>query len=644
MRRLITFLSIGLVVGMVSEGLATIIYIPGDWVPIQIGIDGAANGDTVLVAEGHYHQRINFHGKGILVTSKFMIDGDTLHIKNTIIDGDSAGRVVTFANGEDSSSIIQGFTIQNGAANTGGGIYCYGSSPTITNCIISGNTADNGGGVCCIGSATIGSATIANCTISENTTTGNGAGVYLDSGGSATITNCTISGNTGHEGGGVCCTGYSPTIANCTISGNTASWGGGVFSFMSDFLTITNCIISGNTAHPRGGGVLLAYCTATISNCIIWGNIATLAGGGVHYLFDNWSTITNCTISGNTADWGGGVYLEHVSSNPIIITNCILWGDTAASDQEIYAFYEEVAVSYSDIEGSWPGEGNIDCDPSFCYPDTANYYLAVNSCCVAAGENGEEIGALGIGCGCITMPIMGTGSDIAFEGGSPEGGLCTLAVLNFQSERLDSVRICLYTKTLPPEIPEGSKSVHRYYSIIPLPEDSSFETTLTLFYGQSEFDNSGLLDETELGLCSYDESESTWTFRGGSVDTAANLVSLSGVTEFSLWTITDSSNIVVGLSASDKANELARVFSLSQNYPNPFNATTEIKYALPKGCYVRLEIYNILGQKVATLIERRQKAGYKTARWDASPFSSGIYFYRLRAGDFVQTKKMVVLK
>jgi len=85
-------------------------------------------------------------------------------------------------------------------------------------------------------------------------------------------------------------------------------------------------------------------------------------------------------------------------------------------------------------------------------------------------------------------------------------------------------------------------------------------------------------------------------------------------------------------------------FILSQNYPNPFNPITEIKYALPKDSYVRLEIYNLLGQKVASLVDGKQKAGYKTARWDAGSFSSGVYFYRLQAGSFVQTRKMVLIK
>jgi len=90
--------------------------------------------------------------------------------------------------------------------------------------------------------------------------------------------------------------------------------------------------------------------------------------------------------------------------------------------------------------------------------------------------------------------------------------------------------------------------------------------------------------------------------------------------------------------------ELPRSFLLMQNYPNPFNPITNIKYSLPKDCLVNLEIYNILGRKVATLVDGKQKAGYKVARWDAGSLSSGIYFYRLRAGDFVQTRKMVLLK
>jgi len=89
---------------------------------------------------------------------------------------------------------------------------------------------------------------------------------------------------------------------------------------------------------------------------------------------------------------------------------------------------------------------------------------------------------------------------------------------------------------------------------------------------------------------------------------------------------------------------LPKEFALSQNYPNPFNPMTQIRYALPRDCQARLEVYNVVGQRVATLVDGKQKAGYKTVKWNASSFSSGIYFYRLQAGDFVQTRKMVLLR
>lgn len=103
-------------------------------------------------------------------------------------------------------------------------------------------------------------------------------------------------------------------------------------------------------------------------------------------------------------------------------------------------------------------------------------------------------------------------------------------------------------------------------------------------------------------------------------------------------------SIRVGIYAQEEGSTLPKTFALSQNYPNPFNPITVIRYALPRNCWVRLELYNILGQKVATLVDGQQKAGYKIATWDASSFSSGIYFYRLKAGDFMEARKMALLR
>ncbi|MFZ5981507.1 MAG: PKD domain-containing protein, partial [Candidatus Zixiibacteriota bacterium] len=85
-------------------------------------------------------------------------------------------------------------------------------------------------------------------------------------------------------------------------------------------------------------------------------------------------------------------------------------------------------------------------------------------------------------------------------------------------------------------------------------------------------------------------------------------------------------------------------FGLGQNYPNPFNPTTAIEFNLPQAAYVTLEVYNVTGQKVAVLVDRYMGAGTHATQWDAGSYSSGVYFYRLTAGNYTETKKMVLLK
>ena len=88
----------------------------------------------------------------------------------------------------------------------------------------------------------------------------------------------------------------------------------------------------------------------------------------------------------------------------------------------------------------------------------------------------------------------------------------------------------------------------------------------------------------------------------------------------------------------------AQDFHLEQNYPNPFNPTTNIRFSIEKPGMVSLKIYNVLGQEVTTLLNKELKAGTYTFNFDGSKLSSGIYFYRIRSGNFVQTNKMVLLK
>ncbi len=103
--------------------------------------------------------------------------------------------------------------------------------------------------------------------------------------------------------------------------------------------------------------------------------------------------------------------------------------------------------------------------------------------------------------------------------------------------------------------------------------------------------------------------------------------------------------IVVSLLVSNEDSELDReYFNLLQNYPNPFNPSTVISFSISSSSIVKLSVYNMLGQEVATLLNSQFSAGSHSISFDATSLSSGIYLYRIQAGKYVQTKQMMLIK
>jgi parallel beta-helix repeat protein len=202
-----------------------------------------------------------------------------------------------------------------------------------------------------------------------------------------------------NSGGGMYNNAGSPTVSNCTFLSNKAGNGGGMANCSSSNPTLTNCRFSGNRAG-FGGGIYnyFSFSNPTMVNCNFTGNFGNTGGGMYNYL--SIPVLSNCTFADNSADSGGGMCNDSFSDT--VLTNCILWGD---APEEVIALNSSTpVVTYSDVQGSWAGTGNIDTDPCFvqsgCWDDNGtagdsnddswvagDYRLRPDSPCIDVGDN-----------------------------------------------------------------------------------------------------------------------------------------------------------------------------------------------------------------------------------------------------------------
>ncbi len=558
---------------------------------IQEGIDAVAEGGTVYVAPGTYagvgNRDLDFDGKAFELIGT---DGQD----NTIIDCEGAARGFYFHSGEVTTAVVQGFRVQNGVGDYGGGVYCNDSSPTLTDCTFEANEATSGGGIACYGSS---SPTLTGCTFSGNLSA-RGGGMYCHSS-SPTLTGCTFSDNVGSTyGGGMYCSISSPTLENCTFSGNVASStsvgtsGGGVACIRSS-PALTDCTFSGNVSSYHGGGM---YCSSssspTLTGCTFSGNVASYHGGGM-YCSSSSPALTDCIFSSNNAFQGGGMYC-YSSSSPTV-TDCTFSGNLSARGSGMYCHRSSPTLTgctFSDNVGS-TYSGGISC-----------YYSSpILENCTFFG-NAASSSSYGGGMDCFSSSPTLENCIIAF---SPSG----MAVSCYSGS--EPVLVCcdIYGNAGGDWVGciAALYGVNGNFSMDPLfcdPETGDF--TLR--------DDSPCLPENN-SCC-----ELIGAYGLGSCPT--------GVPEI--------------------PEEMTNSFALYPASPNPSEQITTIAFDLPEPTAITLAVFDVAGRRVKTLAEDKGfPAGRHTLRWDGSDDSgktaaSGVYFYRIEAGGRKLTERVVLLR
>ena len=414
----------------------------GDYATIRAAINAADNGDIIVLEPGLY---INFGNQDITMVDKILTlqsrnPNDPVVVADTVIDcqGDAPAWSTHWAIGAESSgapthltlaglTIRNGWDVGNGCAvrcdnadldvtnctfqnnrtfdSLGGAVYCHNSRARFTGCTFSNNSSDvlHGGAIYSVASQL----DFTNCSFEAST------GCALETYDcQLTLTNCAFRNNKGKDGGAIRCQGdttpetTSLTLTRCIFAGNSSSTqGGALYLHNTKTITISACTFSTNTADQDGGAIYNYRTSPTVLSCLFAGNTAVGSGGAIQNLAGSSPNLLNCTLVANAAGKGGAV-ASLAGSNPRV-SSSILWGNTATQGNSVYVGSwvwgtppnGTATVAFCDVEGgrnsaftepgcglTWDSASNLDQDPLFVAPTTADYHLSPGSPCINAGD------------------------------------------------------------------------------------------------------------------------------------------------------------------------------------------------------------------------------------------------------------------
>ena len=575
--------------------------------------------DNLIIENSHSH-----NGGGL---SLFRVDGPT--VSNLIVRNNTAslmgGGIFVYAADVTMSGIeiydnycIGAYADDCGNdCGHGGGLFLNQSWGTYDEMYIHDNTASmNGGGVW----SSFGSAwTMTNSTISNNVAPYNGGGFgFWDHNGeglNATLINVTVENNVAQQGwwvgygGGVWANNSSTVFEDCSFINNVANNNGGAVNYWggSSSPVFKNTIFDGNSSPSYGGAIYIAEDAGgfQVEYCTFVDNSTSVNGGAIQT--NKSGTVINSTFYGNTTGEYGAISIG--TEGPWVdVYNSILWNDNIS--HELGGYVGGFTVMHTDIQesgnadydGYWTGNGNIISDPLFTDAENGDFTLLPASPCIDAG----------------TADTDGNGTDDIFDfyGYAPDMGA---------HEFLTSTEGLQYFIQGTQVILAWNPMEDIQYYLIERSTDENFESdVMSQYITQPTYTD----DDLDYNVMYYYRVSGFIGYWSG----WSNVVS-----------------VMIETVSTDEENGLPKAFAVHQNFPNPFNPTTTLRYDLPEDGMVNVTIYDMMGRIVNHLVNGHQSAGYKTTEWNGTnsmgePVSAGMYLYQINAGQFQQTKKMILLK
>lgn len=514
-------------------------------------------------------------------------------------------------------TIKHGFSQGAGEVNNGGGVYIYQTDPRIRNCVFDSCTGDNGGGIYCAGGA------------------------------APMIYDCTFQYCNGYLGGAIFSYQASPTVRKCTFDFNTAN-NGGAINFTESSSTIDSSIFKGNQAAYRGGAITCEYgsspiiSTNTIDSNVAW---AFGGGGGIACYYNAGAVIEYNSIINNRSEGIGvqdcspAIHFNEVRNNTGVGINL----------GNYYGTVRENLVA----DNHWFGIGCIGGNPRIirntvtgnvttddgggmhfadCNPKIKRNVIAGNS----AG-NGGGISLLRANADSILNNTI-TDNFATLQGGAIYCNNSNPVVQN----------CILYGNSS-----SSGSQIHPVNGSTPVVTYCDVEGG---WFGTGNIDAVPRFRNTSTGdyhLQSHTNPDCGSLFDSPCIDAGNPALDDDSMgCDWGLGTIVSDMGAYGGTlraTGIDDNQAVPKTFYLLQNYPNPFNPTTSIRYNLPRRAHITIEIFDLLGARIKVLIDETREAGTHVADWDGrndrdDPVASGIYLYRLRAGDQNEAKKMLLLK